>query len=91
MLYQNLLVTANQKSTIGTYTQNKNPDTLLDSRQNRREQKRKVRKKTYENKSNIINEMTVGTYMQMITLYINGLNAPTKRQTGWIQKQDLYI
>ena len=35
--------------------------------------------------------MTIETYISIITLNVNGLNAPTKRQTGWIQKQDLYI
>ena len=37
--------------------------------------------------------MVLGTYISIITLNINGLNAQTKRYTlaGWIQKQDLYI
>ena len=37
--------------------------------------------------------MTTGSYLSIITLNVNGLNAPTKRQrlAGWIQKQDLYI
>ena len=35
--------------------------------------------------------MPIGTYLSIITLNVNGLNAPTKRQTGWIQKQDPYI
>ena len=26
--------------------------------------------------------MTIGTYISIITLNVNGLNAPTKRQTG---------
>ena len=35
----------------------------------------------------------MGTYISIITLNINGLNAPTKRQrlAEWIQKQDPYI
>ena len=35
----------------------------------------------------------MASYLSMITLNINGLNAPTKRQrlAEWIQKQDLYI
>ena len=34
-----------------------------------------------------------GTYISIITLNVNGLNAPAKRHrlTEWIQKQDLYI
>ena len=35
----------------------------------------------------------MGSYSSIITLNINGLNAPTKRQrlTEWIQKEDSYI
>ena len=37
--------------------------------------------------------MVIGTYISIITLNINELNAPTKRHrpAEWIQKQDLYI
>ena len=37
--------------------------------------------------------MVTGTYISIITLNINGLNAPTKRHrlVEWIQKQDPYI
>ena len=37
--------------------------------------------------------METGSHLSIITLNVNGLNAPTKRQrlTEWIQKQDLYI
>ena len=37
--------------------------------------------------------MTTGSYLSIITLNVNGLNAPTKRQglAEWIQKQDPYI
>ena len=37
--------------------------------------------------------MIIGTYILTITLSVNGLNAPTKRQrlAEWIQKQDPYI
>ena len=37
--------------------------------------------------------MAIGTYMSIITLNENRLNAPTKehRLTEWIQKQDPYI
>ena len=35
----------------------------------------------------------MGSYLSIITLNVNGLNAPTKRQRlpEWIQKQDPYI
>ena len=37
--------------------------------------------------------MGIGTYLLIITLNVNGLNAPTKRHrmAEWIQKQDSYI
>ena len=37
--------------------------------------------------------MAMGSYFSIITLNVNGLNAPTKRQrlAEWIQKQDPYI
>ena len=37
--------------------------------------------------------MATGSYLSIITLNVNGLNAPTKRQrlAEWIKKQDPYI
>ena len=37
--------------------------------------------------------MVTGSYLSIITLNVNGLNAPTKRQrlAEWIKKQDPYI
>ena len=37
--------------------------------------------------------MVIGTYVSIITLNVNGLNAPTKihRLAEWKQKQDPYI
>ena len=37
--------------------------------------------------------MAMGPYLSIITLSVNGLNAPTKRQrlAEWIRKQDPYI
>ena len=35
--------------------------------------------------------MAIGTYISIITLNVNALNAPTKRLAEWIQKQDPYI
>ena len=37
--------------------------------------------------------MGIGTYISIITLNVNGLNAPTERHrlAEWIQKQDPYI
>ena len=48
---------------------------------------------TYKNKPITIKKMVIGTYIWIITLNVNGLNAPTKRHrlTERIQKQDPYI
>ena len=37
--------------------------------------------------------MTIGTYMSIITLNVNGVNVPTKRHrlAEWVHKQDPYI
>ena len=37
--------------------------------------------------------MVIGTYIQISTLNVSGLNAPTKRHrlAEWIQRQELYI
>ena len=49
--------------------------------------------KTYKNKPKTIEKILIGTDVSIITLNVNGLNAPTKRYrlTEWIQKQDLYM
>ena len=50
-------------------------------------------KKTYNNKPKTIKKMVIGKYISIITLNVNGLNAPTKRDrlAEGIQNQDLYI
>ena len=49
-------------------------------------------KRTYQNKPKTSKKMVIGPYISIITLNINGLNAPTKRHRldEWIQKQDPY-
>ena len=51
------------------------------------------KQKTYKNKPQTIKKMVIGTYISIITLNVNGLNAPTKRHrlAEWMQKQDQYI
>ena len=58
-----------------------------------REKEKKGRKKSNKNKSKAINKMAIRTNTSIITLNVNGLNAPTKRHrlAEWIQKQDPYI
>ena len=52
-----------------------------------------MKEKTYNNKPKTIKKMVIGTYILIIILNVNGLNAPTKRHrlAEWIQKQDPYI
>ena len=48
---------------------------------------------TNKNKPKTNKKMVIGTYLLIITLNVNGLNAPTKRcrLAEWIKKQDPYI
>ena len=58
------------------------------------EQSRNTREeKDLQNQLQTIKKMAIGTYISIITLNVNGLNAPTKRHrlAEWIQKQDPYI
>ena len=56
-------------------------------------QETQEKEKTYINKPKTIKKMVIRTYISIITLNINGLNAPTTRHrlAEWIQKQNLYI
>ena len=49
--------------------------------------------KDLQNQPQTIKKMSIGTHISIITLNVNGLNAPTKRHrlAEWIQKQDPYI
>ena len=55
-----------------------------------RSQETQEKEKTYKHKPKIIKKMVIGTYISIITLNINRLNAPIKRHraAGWIKKQD---
>ena len=50
------------------------------------------KKKDLQNQPQTIKKMAIGTYISIITLNENRLNAPTKeyRLTEWIKKQDPY-
>ena len=51
------------------------------------------KKKDLQNQLQTIKKMAIGTYISIITLNVNGLNAPMKRHrlAEWIQKQDPYM
>ena len=86
LLHQNLQVTPNQKSTTDTCTKKKQQSNYNtnNSHQVTREQRKKGRKRTYKSESKTMNKMAIRTYMSIITLNGNRLNAPTKRQTDWL-------
>ena len=56
-------------------------------------QEMQERKKDLQNQPQTLKKITIGTYISIITLNVNGLNAPTKRHrlAEWVQKQDPYI
>ena len=97
MLYKNLTVTTNQKSIIDKHTHkhthtHRNPNITLKiviKPQEKTTQRRKG-KKYYKHNHQTVHKMVIGTYVSIITLHVNGLNAPTKRHrlAEWIQKQD---
>ena len=55
--------------------------------------KTQEKKRTYKNKPITIKKMVIGTYISIITLNVNRLNAPTKRHrlAERIQKQEPYL
>ena len=81
--------TANPKNTIDTHTKKKKQPkhNTKYGHQTTREQKRKERKRP----TKTIKKMSIGTYISIITLNVNRLNAPIKRHrlAEWIQKQGL--
>ena len=48
------------------------------------------KKRTYKNKPITIKNLVIGTYISIITLNVNGLNAPTKRLNGYKNKTCIY-
>ena len=50
----------------------------------RAQKKKKGTKKTYKNKSKTINKMEMRTHISIITLNVNGLNAPIKKEIEWL-------
>ena len=51
------------------------------------------KKKDLQNQPQAVKKMAIGTYISIITLNVNGLNALTKRHrlVEWIKKQHPYI
>ena len=53
-------------------------------------QEAQEKKKDLQNQPQTIKKIALGTYISIVTLDVNGLNAPTRRHrlAEWIQKQD---
>ena len=85
------MVTTKQKSIIDiTQKSKRNPNVTLKIIIKSEEKRTKEGgKKTYKSKSKTINKMAIGTYIMIITLNVNSLNAPTKRHrlAEWIQNK----
>ena len=83
LLYQNFRATANQKSTTDTHTNKKNQ--LKNNTKDRYQitrgenKRRREEKKSSKSKSKTLNKMAIRTYASIITLNVNGLNAPAKK------------
>ena len=83
--------TSTDKQKLSKFTQ---PNHLYNKcERNFSRQETQEKEKTYKNKPQTIKKMVIGIYISIITLNVNGLNAPTKRHrpAQWIQKQDPYI
>ena len=78
--------TTTQKSTIDTHTKKKKQSIRFtkDRHQITEEENKRGRKKTFKNKSKTIKKMAIGTYISIMTLNVNGLNAPTKKDMDWL-------
>ena len=93
-LYMNLPVTTNKKPVIDTQKmKRKNPGISLKKKKpstreesKRRKEQQELQKQPY----NINNKKATSPYLSIITLNVNGVNAPVKRHrvADWIKKQD---
>ena len=74
-------------------TKDSHPTTREENKRKEKRPRDKGSEKISRNKSKTINKRAIRTYILIITLNVNGLNAPTKRHglAEWIQKQDSYV
>ena len=52
---------------------------IIKPHQKEKSKKKGNNNKTYKNNQKTINKMAISTYLSIITLNVNGLNAPTRR------------
>ena len=88
------MVTTNQKPIRETHTKReRNPNITLKIviKSQRKRAKEEETKKTTKKTQTTINKMAISTYLSIITLNVNVLNAPIKRQSHLIKnKTHLY-
>ena len=84
-VYMNPIVSTNQKPTIDIQSleRKEHKHTTKENHQTtRKETKRSTGKSILKNNWKTHSKMLMSTYLSIITLTINGLNAPIKRQSG---------
>ena len=94
LIYVNPTVTTNQKPIIDTqkWERKKQNYTTKENHQTTREETKEA-EKNYTNNQKTNNKMAVITYLSVITLNVNGLNATIKRHrvADWIKKKTKLI
>ena len=88
VLYLNLFVSANQKSIIDKHTHKKKKknkkkpkyNTKKSHQSHEKRSKKEDMKEDLKKKFKTINKVAIKTYILIITLNVNGLITPTKRQ-----------
>ena len=91
------MVTTNPKPILDTHTKKeKNPNITLKiviKLQGKRAKEEEKNKKNYRISQKTTDKMAISTYISIITLNVNGLNALIKRHrvAEWTQKQNPYI
>ena len=83
LLYINLTVTTSQKSKTDTHT-HKRKQSKHTLKIVIKWQEGKWRIKEQRRTAKTINKITVNKYLSIITLNVNGLNAPIKRVVEWV-------
>ena len=96
MLYTTLMVTINPKSVIDMQRIKRKESKYITKKKltnHKRREPRKKGTKNYKNNHEASNKMPINTYLSIITLNVNALNASFKRHrtTEWIKKKIIII
>ena len=81
--YVNLIVTKSQKTTIHKVRKKGKQAYYYKKSSNKREETKRRTENNYKNNQKTGNKMAISTYLSIISLNVNGVNAPVKRtQSG---------